>query len=499
MVANSQEPHDPPRGTDRVIGLCGQGGRHPYFELSLEHVDRAVKQILKGPPRLDFVQGVCEQLRALTLFNAGTGCINDRRPALVPLMAPDEIWCNGTEVALDLWRLLAFDVDYVSSAAQLGLDPTDMAIGSPSYNAVAFSNMMKACGDAAISFDVVESGFPKPLSSSSSSSLTVSLRQLFLEAGSLLTPADPYDLAQWYAAVRYLHWIDSAKGDLRVKDSFASDPIDTRYRGLFSEEVGIGMMAVLLRERYGVSLITNTAEYHALRGIEHEGTVADFVAEGIHPRNATPLTIIAESKGAIRQRVPKGRRGHAKSQIAATPYVVRGTEDVLGLAFASSLRYTHQRDRSYCEVIDPEASEDCTVFDPVYGYRLAYAKALRFAGMEAAARQTYRGEPALSLPDPELQRAEMRHDDIRGRRTQHRSSFCRQALQAELIRDMGDSGFVVDTRIMRALRSGLTARTVESIRSQVADTRRATRKHRASFVNSLGIGLVSFDDPPMSR
>lgn len=493
-ITNSRAPQSSPTGGDRVIGLCGQGGRHPYFELSRHHVERAAQQIRGGPPDLDFIQGVCEQLRALTSFNANTGCVNDRKPTLVPLMPPEEIWCNGVEVALDLWRLLSFDIDHVSSAAQLGFDPTDIALGSLSYNAVAFSNMMEACGNTTITFDVLETGFANPLSVSGSSPLTVSLRQLFLEAGSLLTPADPCDMAQWYAAVRYLSWIDSTGGDLRVRDSFAAESIDTRYRGLFSEEVAIGMMATLLRERYGVRMITNTAEYHYINGISHNGIVADFVADGVDPVNGTPMTVIAESKGSIRQQVSPKRKDHAKSQIKATPYSLTGTLKVANLAFASSLRYAHQKVRSYCEVIDPEPDKNLEPFDPVSGYRLAYAKALRFAGMEAAARQTYNGWPALALPDPQLLRDEPVRDDPRAQRSRRRRSYCREVLGVELVRDMGNSAFVVDSRVISVLRAGLNSETVGKIRHEAKRRRREAIDRSTSFVNSIGIGVVSFDD-----
>lgn len=492
-VRNSREPANPPAGVDRVIGLCGQGGRHPYFELSLQQVQRTIQEILAGPPELDLVHSACEQLRTLTSFNAATGCVNDSKPTLVPFMPPEEIWCNGTEVALDLWRLIAFDIDYVSSAAQLGFDPTDMAIGSLSYNAVAFSKLVNACGNDIVSFDVKEFDFPKPLSSSSSSSLTVSLKQLFLEAGSLLTPADPADMAQWYAAVRYLNWIDAARGDLRVNAAFSGDSVDTRYRGLFSEEMAIGMMASLLRERYGVSMIANTAEYHALHGISHDGVVADFIAEGIAPTTGKRMTIIAESKGAIRQKVPANRKTHAKSQISATPYSVSGTDEVVGLAFASSLRYSNQNDRSYCEVIDPEPNDDGVSIDPVSGYRLAYAKTLRFAGLETAARQTYQGRPATALPDPDLEKERMARDDRQAQVSRHRSAFCREALGAELIRDMGETGLIIERRLLSILRNGISSESVGQIREQLAERRRNIDTP-TSFLNGLGIGLASFGD-----
>ena len=407
-------------------------------------------------------------------------------------MPPEEIWCGGEEVALDLWRLLSFDVDHVSAAAQLGYDPTDIAFGSLSYNAVAFSNMMDVCGTTMITFDVVETAFPRPLSVSGNAPLTVSLRQLFLEAGSLLTAADPNDLAQWYAAVRYLNWIDRSGEDLRVRDSFAAESVDTRYRGLFSEELAIGMMATLLRERYGASFIANTAEYHAINRIRYNGIVADFVAEGTDPRSGAPITLIAESKGSIRQQVSQKRKDHAKSQITATPYFTPATSRVVGLAFASSLRYVQQRSRSFCEVIDPEPDTNRIPFDPVSGYRIAYAKALRFVGMESAARQLYQGAPALSLPDPQLIRDEQVRDDPSGQSFRRRRSYCREAFGAELVRDMGSSAFVMNKRVLSVLRSGLNSETISSIRHEAAHPRQTT--HPISFVNSLGIGVVSFED-----
>ncbi len=142
----------------------------------------------------------------------------------------------------------------------------------------------------------------------------VSLARLFFEAGSLLTPLASQEFIKWYAAIRYLHWIDEQAPGLRVKDVFDRDSVNCRYRGLFAEEAAIGLMAVVLSDVFGARPINNTVEVLPAAWIQPGQAIADFIAQAMNPTNSEQTTIIAESKGSLRKAVTKARRDRAKEQ-----------------------------------------------------------------------------------------------------------------------------------------------------------------------------------------
>ena len=262
-IQNSREPKTPPSFPGEIVGLCGQSGRHPYFRIPINVLNAALDRISAAPMSLsarssidlmmEEIAAACQDLRQQTYFDVGTGCVNDRLPSMVPLLPPEEIWLDGRELPMDIWRLVCFEFDLVSSSVSSQIAVEDFAFSAVNQSALAFRFLINQLGDRRVNFQVELSNLPAAWLSSRSNPITldISLARLFFEAGALLTPLANQDFIKWYGAIRYLHWIDGGSPELRVKDEFNNDKVDSRYRGLFAEETAIGLMAVVLSDVFG--------------------------------------------------------------------------------------------------------------------------------------------------------------------------------------------------------------------------------------------------------
>ena len=124
-----------------------------------------------------------------------------------------------------------------------------------------------------------------------------------------------------------------------------------------------------------------------------------------------------------------------------------GTSQLLALAFASTIRFSGQKLKSCCLVVDPPAdfeSENIEI-DPVEAWRIAYAKALKFAGLEIAAQQVARGAPANGISPIDFDRNVDRRRSDRDRRRLLRAQGARELLQMDLILDLGSHALAIDT------------------------------------------------------
>lgn len=508
-IQNSREPNSPPAIAGEIVGLCGQGGRHPYFRIPVSVLETALDRILRigisplsSPTSvegtIEEIIAACQDLRQQTYFDSGTGCVNDSLPSMVPLLPPEEIWFDGRELPMDVWRLISFEFDLVSSAVSSEVSVEDFAFSAVNQSALAFRYLVGQLGNRRVSFQVQLQRIPVGWASGliQPFNVNVSLARIFFEAGSLLTPLASQDFIKWYAAIRYLHWIDGGGSELKVKDEFDRDSVDSRYRGLFAEETAIGLMAVVLSDVFGATPINNTVEVLPPGSIQPGSPIADFIAQGTNPSNSQQTTIIAESKGSLRTAISKARRDRAKVQVAATNLLFNGTVNTLPLTFGSTICFAAQSEQTRCIVADPpqESDSDPVMVDPVQAWRVAYAKAFRFIGMETAARQILRGDPAESLRPFDFDRERDRRRTERDSQRLRRASSARERFGMDLVLDAGPSAVSVDQSVLHVLRHGID----EESQFKISESLRARRErgrdrfHGASFETSLGLGCVSY-------
>ena len=340
-ISNSRAPTEPPpSNADEVVGLCGQGGRHTYFRLPGATL-RAAAQDVASAGAVDAIATACQRLRRLAVFDDRSGCVNDRLPAIVPLLPPEEIWYGDRELPLDVWRLLSFDIDLVSSALSAHVPLDDVAFGSLTQAGLAFRAIMSRIQavrvDIQVSGQDLSAAFPTALTPSPLL-LAVPLARVFFEAGALLTPLRQSDVSQWYAALRYIDWIANTPPRLCVRDEYRRDSVDSRYRGLFAEEVAIGIMATVLGDVFRAKPIVNTVELLASIDpslIRKDQPIADFIAKARHPSSGQEWTIIAESKGSLG--TPHSKRSHEARQTTGrrneSPFPQIANEASIGLLF----------------------------------------------------------------------------------------------------------------------------------------------------------------------
>lgn len=496
-IRNSRKPIAPSQ-VGEVIGLCGQGGRHPYFRIPVAVVRQAIADIASANS-VEAIAAACQILRRQTIFDDRTRCTNDQLPAIVPLLPPEEIWCDGFELPLDVWRLLSFDIDLVASAlsAQVPLD--DIAFGSLTQSGLAFRAVMGRMQTQSLELTITPRDLPTSFSTSLTGGprkLSMTLARLFFEAGCLLTPLRLSDITQWYAALRYQDWIAMKAPRLCVRDEFRRESVDSRYRGLFAEEMAIGIMAVVLADIFDARPIVNTAEFLAANdpGALRKGVpVADFIATA-----RGRYTIIAESKGSLGTNVANGRIRRAKEQVAATRLRMRKTAAKLPLVFCSSVFFSYQQKDASCLVIDPpaDAGDDDLIInpiDPILAWRAAYAKVFRFVGLDTASQQVLHGERISSLFPMDVRPV----DDRLGTSDRwHRAAMARERFGADLLLDVGSCAVGIDPQVLKLLReSGVHERADEAL-EHFAENRHKVQRFRgsSSFLNCLGIGCIFYDD-----
>src|SRR5246127_4067298 len=316
-----------------------------------------------------------------------------------------------------------------------------------------------------VEFDISIDVDPRTFSTISTSFLKrtpVFLARLFLDAGCPLTPLRTNDIAQWYAALRYADWLLATGKSLVVRDEYDRDSVDSRYRGLFAEEMAIGLMAVVLGDEFRAKPIVNTIEYFDIQGlpqIPRNQPVADFIAEARHPKTGEKWTIVAESKGSLGKDVDSSRRQRAKTQVAATKVRFPRTQQKLPLAFCSSVYFVNQGKEAACNVIDPpgELREEDLEVDPIEAWRIAFSKAFRFVGLDGASRQVLRGEPVSAIYTMLDERDERNERDERGdgrerqKRRLRRAREARERFGVDLILDVGDCAFAMDINMLSVL------------------------------------------------
>jgi hypothetical protein len=323
---------------------------------------------------------------------------------------------------------------------------------------------------------------------------TVSLRRIFFELGQLVTPLAQDDFTRWYAAIRYANWLTSGQ-KLRVRKEFAANSVDSRYRGLFGEEIAIGLMTVTLMDKFKAFPINNTAE--VLPKPWPEGPIADFVAQIVDPLSGAKTCVIAECKGSLGRQVSAERLKHAKTQVEDTKVNIAGATSYLRLTFASSIMFENSKKQSRCRVADPASDDESPTADiePATMWNTAYAKALRFAGLDSAFAQVRDGRPAYSLV---AATTVSDHRDTADRRAYQRAAM-RERFGVDVIMDTPNAAVVLDRDVVAALSEGInpnTVRRLEAILSKrnASPGRQPETGDEDSFINPLGIGMISYED-----
>lgn len=508
-IQNSRRTNPPPSLAGEIVGVCGQGGGHSYFRIAPKDLANTVYRIALAYQNyqqtsssidltMEEIASACRDLRQQTYFDTGTSCVNDELPAMVPLLPPEEVWLDDKELPLDVWRLVCFEFDLVSSSVASQLSVEDFAFSAVTQSGLAFRFLINQLGNRRVIFEIEQNNIPSQWTSPAPKNFTidVSLARIFVEAGGLLTPLASQDFTKWYGAVRYLHWVDDGSLEFRVKDDFKKDSIDSRYKGLFAEETAVGLMAVVLSDLFGAKPINNTVEVMPPTAVK-KGPIADFVAQARNPATSQNTTIIAESKGSLGRLIKPARQEHAKQQVTATEVIFKGSSQTLPLTFCSNISFRTQKEKTRCLVSDPpaELSPNAIVLDPVNAWRVAYAKALRFVGMETAASQVLRGDPAEALRPIDFDRERDRQRNERDRQRLRRTGLARQRFDAELVLDVGQYAVGLDPRVLAILKEGLNPESTHTLPG-ILDSRRERRDlfHGASFETSLGLNYISYSD-----
>jgi hypothetical protein len=149
-------------------------------------------------------------------------------------------------------------------------------------------------------------------------------------------------------------------------------------------------------------------------------------------------------------------------------------------------------------VTDPpaELGPDPINVDPVDAWRVAYAKTLKFADLETAAGQVYRGAPAEALRPVDFDRQRDRRRNERDRQRLRRASAARQRFGMELVLDVGRYAFGLDAGVLGVLQRGLDREAIYTL-AEILDSPREFAHVTArgdSFRTSLGVGCISYAD-----
>jgi hypothetical protein len=258
---------------------------------------------------------------------------------------------------------------------------------------------------------------------------------------------------------------------------------------------------VVLSDVSGAIPLNNTAEWIAASrpgSPKPSGPIADFIARAIDPVTLASTTLIAESKGSLGSAVSAKRMKRAEEQLDATKVIVGGTTAILPLAFCSSIRFSKEKPDSCCQVIDPPPNSDGDriALDPMVGWRLAYAKALRFVGMEMAAKQVFHGETAETIRPMDFDHERERKRSNRDFERIRRAKLARDRFGMELLLDVGECAVSVDSTVALVLRHGIHEESASKLSEALLSRRSLAneRKSKSSFETALGLGCVFYSD-----
>jgi hypothetical protein len=193
--------------------------------------------------------------------------------------------------------------------------------------------------------------------------------------------------------------------------------------------------------------------------------------------------------------VNKKRVARAKKQAGATNARFANSQGKMPLAFCSSIPFASQKREASCRVIDPPSqnAEDDLIIHPSDAWRVAYAKALRFVGLEAAAHQVIHGYAVTALQPIEDNPERMPGERSSGERLRGlRARRAYERFSANLLLDTGPCAVAIDPRVLRLLREEGVTSEADPVFGHFAQSREA--KTGNSFLNYLGLGCIFYDE-----
>lgn len=239
--------------------------------------------------------------------------------------------------------------------------------------------------------------------------MQVSLHRLLIESGIALSKAtSSWDPRSWFALYRYGGDFTGTAPKLRFYDGVQDK--DPRLTAVASEEVATGITCYILREHFGLAHIADA--YACIqRGELNYVSPTSLSRPDYFCQDASGETVLAESKGATGTRCKiTGRidpEGWSQVQnVRPVNLTLRPTcsRVVIGTHFCVDGK--HNNSETTTIIKDPdgvESHERNTDSDAVI--RLAYAKVLRFSGLDMIAdRLVSGGELSGSFPETDISR-----------------------------------------------------------------------------------------------
>ena len=217
--------------------------------------------------------------------------------------------------------------------------------------------------------------------------LQVSLHRILIEAGIALTPATTvWDPRAWFALYRYGPSFLGSAPDLRL---FAgAQNLDPRITGVLAEEVACGITCYVLREHFGLDHIADVYPLIQSKDLVYVSAAKSRPDYFCLDNNMS--AVLAESKGAVgtRRRVEKQVAGKGWDQVtnvAPTKHALRQSCGRLVLGTNFCISGLHAKSETTTIIKDPDGRNADGQDASDNPLRVAYAKAMRFAGLDILA------------------------------------------------------------------------------------------------------------------
>jgi len=221
--------------------------------------------------------------------------------------------------------------------------------------------------------------------------LSVPLHRILLETGIAATPAtSAWDPRSWYPFFRYAPDFAGTAPRLRFYSGVAER--DPRHTAIASEELAAGIATYILREHFGQVHIADVQPLIGSGDVQYvdpaSGKRPDFFC-----LDGSNQALFAECKGKQGTRSPLLREidGNARRQlenVRATRHQLRSSCNRVAIGTHFCVHGRHPQSETTTVVRDPEGPPSIKKGDPDdFAIRVAYAKVLRFLGLDSIAER----------------------------------------------------------------------------------------------------------------